>query len=397
MSKECVSVIVPIYNVEQYLEKCIESICCQTYENLQIILVNDGSTDGCRKICADFAERDSRIVMVDKENGGLVAARKAGIKKANGAYAIYVDGDDWIEKDLVEKMLEGLAKDVDMVCAGHLADFGDESVKMAGSIYSGVLESSQVVEQMLSTPVFFSTGVTPYVWSKLFKMDLLRKIQLSVDETISFGEDVGVTYNGILHSKRISFIDYKGYHYVQRQTSISYNNYEDEYVRCKALIDYLKESLTKDDRYRDVIIPQINDYKKLLYMLRLHSQLDECVLGRGTNEVLGEFGGISRDSRVLLYGAGNYGKAVHRYLKSFPEIEITGWLDKSYSRYISLGMPVSDPMTWDYGIDCDVVIVAISNEKTAKSVCQFLNAQGVKATKIRMLCQSFLVDYDIEM
>lgn len=99
-----ISVIVPIYNVAVYLEQCMESILRQTYTELEIILVDDGSTDGCYQICEEYKKKDSRVVVLHKENGGLVSARKAGIQAATGNYIAWVDGDDWIEPDMYERM-----------------------------------------------------------------------------------------------------------------------------------------------------------------------------------------------------------------------------------------------------------------------------------------------------
>ena len=100
------SVIVPVYNVEKYLDRCIRSIAGQTYTNLEIILVDDGSTDHCGEICDEWSRKDTRIQVFYKKNGGLVSARKAGLKTASGQYIAYVDSDDWIEENMYERMME---------------------------------------------------------------------------------------------------------------------------------------------------------------------------------------------------------------------------------------------------------------------------------------------------
>ena len=100
---ELVSVVVPVYKVEQYLERCVKSICEQTYQELEIILVNDGSPDRCGEMCEELAQKDNRIQVLHKQNGGLSDARNAGVKLATGKYLLFVDSDDYIAKDLVEK------------------------------------------------------------------------------------------------------------------------------------------------------------------------------------------------------------------------------------------------------------------------------------------------------
>ena len=110
------SVIIPVYNVKPYLEKCVESIVDQTYHNLQIILVDDGSTDGSQTICDELAQKDSRIVVIHKENGGLSTARNVGMDRAKGDYIAFVDSDDWLERNMYEVLINQLeAHDADLV------------------------------------------------------------------------------------------------------------------------------------------------------------------------------------------------------------------------------------------------------------------------------------------
>ena len=117
---EEVTVIVPIYNVAEYLEKCLSSISGQTYKNLQIILVDDGSTDDSGRICDRYQEQDARIIVIHKTNEGLVKARKTGIFNATGKYICYVDGDDWIESDMIECFIKDLERtEADLIVSGH--------------------------------------------------------------------------------------------------------------------------------------------------------------------------------------------------------------------------------------------------------------------------------------
>ena len=127
-----ISIVVPIYNVEDYVKSCIESIIGQTYRNLEIILVDDGSTDCCPEICDDYAKKDSRVHVIHKRNGGLVSARKAGLAAATGDYVLAVDVDDWIEKDRVEVLVRDgiLLTHADMIyLSGYTLDFEEEKKK----------------------------------------------------------------------------------------------------------------------------------------------------------------------------------------------------------------------------------------------------------------------------
>ena len=158
--KPLISVIVPVYNVGEYLQKCILSICSQSNENLQIILVDDGSTDESFAVCRKFAETDSRIILIRKENGGLVSARKEGMKVASGMYISFVDGDDWIDLDMYERLIKQAAEHSypDIVAFGHVEEHESFSVK-AGNRFAGGLwnisSDGLSADEALMTESFF--------------------------------------------------------------------------------------------------------------------------------------------------------------------------------------------------------------------------------------------------
>ena len=134
-----VSVIVPVYNIKDCLEKCIQSIQRQTYGNIEILLVNDGSTDGSDIICRKYARIDRRVEVIDKENGGLVSARKAGISRAEGDYILNVDGDDWIEDIMIESLvLKAEQTNADIVTSGYYQESLKNIAKVTDSIEEGI-------------------------------------------------------------------------------------------------------------------------------------------------------------------------------------------------------------------------------------------------------------------
>ena len=148
-----ITVLVTIYNVEYYLRKCIESILCQSYRNIEVILVDDGSTDGCSDICDHYVEIDNRIKVIHKQNGGVVSARKAGTAASTGDYILSVDGDDWIEKDRIEMLVvEGIIPcKPDMVClSGYRKDFEEESVLIDSEIPKRVFYKKEIRKQVFS-------------------------------------------------------------------------------------------------------------------------------------------------------------------------------------------------------------------------------------------------------
>ena len=382
-----ISVIVPIYNVESYLDKCISSILTQTYRYLQIILVDDGSTDSSGSICDAYAQRDERIMVIHKENGGLVSARKAGIRAAVGEYVGYVDGDDWIENDMYEHLVRNMnAYNADMAETNHYLDMADESILITSKIDYGCYDSKQLIPFMLCDERFNECNLKPFVWSKLYKRQMLYSVQISVDNDISVGEDVAVTYPYVLNCKKVIIADYAGYHYVQRKGSIVNSRKCDELYCDMALISYLEKRFIHTDA-AEVLLAALNQYAKALVLLRDQSYFDN----KDEEEILSVFGGISKSEKVIIYGAGKMGQNLYRYLKLFGQVEILAWLDRENAIYSKWGLPVEAPEKIEdfSNTDCKVII-AINNQKTAAAVKQYLLDRDIEEQRIRWLTEEFV-------
>ena len=162
MTNHLISIIVPIYLVERYLGICIESIINQTYKNLEIILVDDGSPDRCPELCDLYAGKDSRIVVIHKDNGGLVSARKAGIKVATGEYAAYVDGDDYLESGYIDWLVRELSGS-DLVIAGHSRTLFSKTSYIINNIANGIYEKEELRDlysRIMSCGEFYKPGIS---------------------------------------------------------------------------------------------------------------------------------------------------------------------------------------------------------------------------------------------
>ena len=217
---ELISVIVPIYNVERYIETCLESICNQSYRNLQIILVNDGSPDNSVDICMKYMKKDNRIELVNKENGGLASARNAGLEKVRGEYIVCVDSDDWIESDMIKTLFENIKKyNADLaVCSfyeenqkGTKKEYFDEKVE--------VLSKEQALEKMIKPGKFYG-----FSWNKMYKRDILACQRY--DESILKGEDSPFSCEYILKCNKIIYINSPLYHYRVDTVSISRSKFK---------------------------------------------------------------------------------------------------------------------------------------------------------------------------
>ena len=209
-----ISVIIPIYNVEKYLKRCIESIIKQTYSNLEIILVDDGSPDGCAKICDEYKNKDERIVVIHKKNGGLSDARNAGLKVATGEIISYIDSDDYVDLDMYEKMTKAMEeKNADIVVCGTNIDYEDGHTKEKCEKEEKSFNREEALIELNSFKSFDMA-----VWNKLYKREVVDKIEFPVGKK---SEDYFVMYQYFARAKKVVIINQAKYHYFQRSNSIS--------------------------------------------------------------------------------------------------------------------------------------------------------------------------------
>lgn len=385
---ELVSVIVPIYNVLEYLEKCISSICCQSYPYLQIILVDDGSTDGSSEICDVYKAKDHRVQVIHKQNGGLVSARKAGLKAARGNYICYVDGDDWIEPDMIGNLYAGMRQTtVGLVISNHFCDANDHNWKVEGKYKSGIYNTEDLIPTMLYTGVFYEFGIGQFVWAKLFRKDILWDIQMQVDDRITCGEDVAVTYPYILHVQKVCFLEYAGYHYLQRMGSMTGCYDADEQIKNRILLEYLQQ-VFRHSIYVHSLHRQLNQYAKNLLLARQIDYFDR----QGEDQVLMPFGGISKEDRVIIYGAGKLGQSIYHYLKDRTVVKIVDWVDRNYSIYQRMHMEVHAPERLEELEECtyDYIIIGINNQKAVREIENYLTNISIDREKIRWLDMDFI-------
>lgn len=210
--KPIVSILVPVYNVSKYLRQCLDSLVNQTLSDIEIICVNDGSTDESGKILQEYAAVDSRIVVVNKANGGLPSARNAGLDVARGKYVGFVDGDDYVDSDMYRKMYNAaIANNADIVvCGGHL--FPKE--EKASQWLKDVLSPRDITYRAGGEDALYSErGAKPFLWRDLIKKQLIDEHNFRLDESIVVGEDQAFQFKVFPAAKRVTFISDKLYYY----------------------------------------------------------------------------------------------------------------------------------------------------------------------------------------
>jgi len=217
-----ISVIIPVYNVENYLEKCVDSILCQTHPTLEVILVDDGSRDASGSICDTYAARDSRVKVIHQENGGLSRARNAGIAAATGEYISFIDSDDWIEPDAYAHLLDLMERyQVKLVCGGNFDVDGETGNKTMGlcPAKEEVLTAEEFVGRM-----FLWDGFDSSACDKLYHRSLLETFRYPEGRVC---EDVAVTYKIVLATDRAALSDRPFYNYYHRPGSITISTAEE--------------------------------------------------------------------------------------------------------------------------------------------------------------------------
>lgn len=346
------SVVLPIYNVEAYLSRCIDSILNQTYKVGEIICVDDGSTDGSLEIILQYSRIDNRIKMIHKENGGLVSARKAGLMSAKGKYVTYVDSDDWIEENMYEEMMEVARNSgADVITSGSIRDYGthciEENEKIEAGIYEGRILNEKILHRMIETNAFFRSNISHHVYNKVFKKDLLMKYQMQVDDFVNVGEDMACTYPCILNAKKIAVTGKSYYHYCMRADSIMGTKKMDEGERYKVLFDGLYAEFVKHKDGVSNIMTQFEFMKAYVLLLKRPQEIVAY-----NNEKLYPFGKVKNDARIIIYGAGRFGVELKNLLEKKYCCNVVAWVDKQPKQGI-LGVDDLNDIAYD------VIIVAV--------------------------------------
>ena len=387
-----ISIIVPVYNSKEYLRECIDSIISQTYSNIEIIIVDDGSTDGSSDICEEFALKDERIRVVHQENQGLVRARKVGVSIAKGEWISFVDSDDWIHPNMVASLVDiAMSNGVDVVTSGMLMAIETTTIPKYDAIAEGLYEGKRIEDlknNLFNIEDFFSFSILPYIWNKLWKRNLLEKTLEWVDDAIRVGEDVAIGFPTILQAKRIYITKNAFYYY--RQNSVSMirgkKNETAELKNTRLLIESIK-----------------NSYKKLGYYQSCRDSINRLCINQlftrsyGLVNVLLDDGSIYPFGKVIpksiiVYGAGAFGMAVYEYIASLCKIK--NWIDKNAVSLRLLGYPIN---TIDEVVitEDDVVLVCVLSKKISNSICNELLKRGISKQQIR--CFEITDDKQIEL
>lgn len=372
-----ISVIVPVYNVEFYLRQCLDSIVNQTYGNLEIILVDDGSTDTSGKICDDYAAADRRVRVLHKENGGQISARKAAISIASGAYVAYVDADDWIDLNTYEQVLDELqGKWPDVAVFSYVEEYQTGSDVYHSTFPSGYYDKARIDREIypniFRNPLFSRQGIPPYLVVKLVKLELLQKSQLSVYPNVTFCEDDICTVHTLLLMRSMVIIDKPFYHYRKRAASSVSDDFS--FQQCKAVFENLNEIFAANSK-ESYFCSQLRSY--ILYIL-LMKQYDLFLKEDFCHIPFGDL----KESSAALYGAGIFGREIYRKMRACAPGRIKLWVDRRFSEYRARNLPV-EPVEALLEAEYDVILVAVMNRADCETIRRDLTAMGISPDRLR--------------
>lgn len=340
-----ISVIIPVYNIENYVDECIRSILNQTYTDLEIIIVDDGSTDASAAKCDYYASVDSRIQVIHQSNRGLVNARKVGLEQSTGKYVTYVDGDDWIDADAYEYMYSKIVEyDADIVVCNHYESIGESDRLILNKIDKGYHNKESLVDniypQMLGGEEFYEWKMYTAVWDKLFRRDILFSAQLVVDERITIGEDIACVIPAMYEANSIFVSDKSFYHYRQTTSSMvkKVSDVIVERERYSILNQYMKEKFIQYGCKQDILQQWIN---LLLFIMVPRSE--QLFDGFDETDYIFPYVNIKKGTRLALYCAGTYGQRLYNYIKVSGIADVVVWVDQNYVELQRIGLPVVSP------------------------------------------------------
>ena len=375
------SVIIPAYNLENYIEECVNSVRNQTYKNLEIIIVDDGSSDGTFDICQRLAKEDERIVVVSQENVGVTMARNKGLSLANGEYVGFVDGDDYIEPDMYRCMMEN-AENNDMITCGFFHHISNSRVQEYYDGFEGNYHTKEQLQEVLGRMLYdFETGkaneVSTNVCNKVFRRHLAKAIMEKISPDVFYGEDAIFVYQYLLKCHSLCFLRVPFYHYRYREDSVCHSKNERMLENINRLYLELK------------LVFEQHDEKEVLL-----AQLEKLIVVWSVN-VLNQFMGFSLEYRIpkfaidvrdlrggslVLYGAGKMGQDVKSIFLN-QKIDTVAWVDNNYTDYQAQGLEVSNPCILSE-IKFDKLLIAVSSESLASEIKKDLLRKGIKEDAI---------------
>ena len=378
------TVVIPLFNQEKYIRQCIESVCNQKIPGLQIVVVNDGSTDGSLEICDEIAAIDDRVRVISQDNRGLAGARITGIKAARTRYVTFVDADDFILDNAYDDAMQFVSDGYDQIFYEISRYHNDGSVKRERHIIEeGIYDKKRIMNEIYPKMIWDFERNTPGVECSQCIRIVRRDLLLDTYERLQgrsfyYGEDIVITYPMLLHINKMVVISKSYYMHRQRDNNIapayiSSENYFDEISQMYA---YLRKAMKKDEQY---------DFTKHIDYMYMYST---CLKKWSYNDYdysrdfLFPFDKVQKGEKVILYGAGLVGNTYHKQLKKLDYCQDILWVDRNADGLNNHDVMSLSELDKDIYHLFDKVVIAVENKKMGNEIKEFLMNKGYHETKI---------------
>lgn len=371
------SIVVPIYNTELYLPACLQSLTAQTCPDMEILLIDDGSTDGSAQICREFASQDSRIRYIRQENKGLIGARRTGAGHAAGEFLMYVDSDDWIDPGMAEFLAERIG-DADMATTGVHYETGPGMVVEYLDQYPQGEYRGDDKDFLLKTMLYDRESdtlqrLTPWIWNKLYRTEIVRKVYRNLDADNDFAEDAAFLYNYLIISGAVKICHKCFYHYRYRTDSMFHGG------NPHMLSDINKAYLAlvpgfEKHPLRENLMAQLQRWVSVAAVMAVNGKM-----GFSSEIQIPEFqldtDGLG-DKKIVLYGAGKAGRDYFRQLTKMG-YDVVLWVDSNSAQMKNVKAPQTILET-----DYDVILLAVSRPEYVESIKRSLKEIGIGEEKL---------------
>lgn len=381
--KELISIIIPIYNAEIYLEECINSILKQTYQNFELILVDDGSTDKSWEIIDLYVKNFGKIKGIRKENGGANSARKKGLESAVGKFVMFVDADDYLDKTICDKLIRIIENEnVDIVLSKLIKSLEGVNIGTVEEWHQGKYSGLYMAENIINLDVFFKKNIPLGLVANLYRKQVIQKAFDIVNEKIRFSEDYACFLLALLESDNVYVLDEYLYYYRQNKNSTVHtygkSNFESEKCLYHNLIPELKKRKVSEKIYKQV---------EWIIILSILIGGYDTFKGK---DYLFPFEKVKRGSKIIIYGAGSFGKALFEFVTRYKTYDIVLWVDKNYLIYQEEeGCPVFQ-IDKIMDVKYDYIVIGIVKADLANQVKKELEAKGIDSNKIECINQKLI-------
>ncbi|MFN2939507.1 glycosyltransferase family 2 protein [Lachnospiraceae bacterium YH-ros2226] len=376
--EELISIIVPIYNGERYLNECLDSLKAQDYQNIEIMLIDDGSTDDTENICRRYASADQRFHYIYQENGGPHTARKRGVEHATGSWVLFVDADDLVTADCCSSLIARQHQTCADMVFGKLQRFQSEKYGKESKVLQGVLSGEEVLTHLLK-PRPFDVSVSCTMYPILYNKKIIQDVLRNMDLRIRFAEDEACTIACLRYAKCVSCLPQVIYFYRQSEVSCCHTHTKSCVIDQK-LFRFFTNHVVEGTLNEKIIRKEL-DWMIVWNLLLAGYEFFWDFPG------IYPFGEITSGKRIVIYGAGVFGEEIH---DKFPQnLTLSGWVDKQADLYQSQGKQVSfvedlKRMTFDY------IVIAVINPEIVDEIEQELQDMHIPAEKILRIKEQWI-------